>query len=186
MSLPSLRSARTPHPENCPSAPSKRRCRPKIPATLPSGQALHLSLHSLTDSIVKATSFSSPSVALAAGILCTASSDATWPVDSPKPYIDQRRRLPRLFRLTGNMHVYREASPAQSLGKALEWDTPPRAKRDLRLHADYLNSFDEPLPPPADSPAQASPLSIDSSGPPPLWWCRAGSRAHNQTCKSGM
>lgn len=88
-------------------------------------------------------------------------------------YHDQRGLLARLFQLTGNMHVYREASPAHSLGKALEWDTPPRAKRDLRLHTDYLNSFDEPLPPPADSPAQASPLSIDSSEPPPLWWCIA-------------
>ena len=46
-----------------------------------------------------------------------------------------------------------------SLGKPLEWDTPPRAKRDLRLHSDYLSNFDEPLPPPADSPAQVRPPS---------------------------
>lgn len=47
-----------------------------------------------------------------------------------------------------------------NLSKALEWDTPPRAKRDLRLHADYLDSFQDPLPPPADSPAQANRLSL--------------------------
>ncbi|CAL8461905.1 g1436 [Coccomyxa elongata] len=48
----------------------------------------------------------------------------------------------------------RDASPAHSLGKPLDWDTPPRAKRDLRLHAEYLDNFHEPRPLPPDSPAQ--------------------------------
>lgn len=49
----------------------------------------------------------------------------------------------------------RDVSPAHSLGKPLDWDTPPRAKRDLRLHAEYLDNFHDPRPPPPDSPAQA-------------------------------
>ncbi|EIE26162.1 hypothetical protein COCSUDRAFT_61152 [Coccomyxa subellipsoidea C-169] len=61
----------------------------------------------------------------------------------------------------------REASPVHSLGKPLEWDTPPRAKRDLRLHSDYLSNFDEPLPPPADSPAQEDHFGRRSITPEP-------------------
>lgn len=67
----------------------------------------------------------------------------------------------RLFQVcapnrVSSWQMRRDASPAHSLGKPLDWDTPPRAKRDLRLHAEYLDSFHEPLlpPPPADSPAQ--------------------------------
>ena len=49
--------------------------------------------------------------------------------------------------------AHRDMSP--TLGKTLEWDTPPRARRDLHLNPELLDS--RQLPPPADCPQACAP-----------------------------